>query len=448
MSTQGEAPSAAAGEIWEADLTWTGRRFETGVRLEIGASGSLLRVGQDLPEPHRRLRRRALLPGFVNAHSHAFQRGLRGLGETFPQDAGSFWTWRRAMYGLVADLDADRLHRLCLQAFREMLAAGITTVGEFHYVHHLNPEPGDDFTFDEVVLRAAAEAGIRIVLLQAYYATGGVGQPLEGAQRRFRIDSLERYWQQMDHLAGLLEPRTQSLGAVAHSLRAAPPDAVQELHAEARRRKMVLHLHVEEQRQEVDAVVETWGRRPLELLLEHLPVGPGLTAVHCTHTPPAHLRSFAQAGANVCICPLTEANLGDGIASLPALQQIPEGLGALCLGTDSNARISMLEEMRWLEYVQRLHTESRGVLRNDHGDIAPSLLHAATRAGATALGLPTGQLVPGAPADLILVDLDAPQLAELDENSLAAGLVLGAGDAVIREVCVGGRWVIGNSATA
>jgi formimidoylglutamate deiminase len=437
-----------AGEIWEADLTWTGRRFETGVRLEVGASGSLLRVGRDLPEPHRRFHRRALLPGFVNAHSHAFQRGLRGLGETFPQDAGSFWTWRRAMYGLVAELDETSLHRLCLQAFREMLAAGITTVGEFHYVHHLHPEPGEDFTFDEVVLRAAADAGIRIVLLQAFYATGGVGQPLEGAQRRFRIDSLDLYWQQMDHLAGLLEPRTQSLGAVAHSLRAAPPEAVAELYAEAGRREMVLHLHVEEQRQEVDAVVEAWGRRPLELLLERLPVGPQLTAVHCTHTPPAHLRSFVQGGAHVCICPLTEANLGDGIAALSALQQIPDGLGAVCLGTDSNARISMLEEMRWLEYVQRLHTESRGVLRNAHGDVAPSLLHSATRAGALALGLPSGQLVPGAPADLILVDLDTPQLAGLESSSLAAGLVLGAGEGVIREVCVGGRWVISESANA
>lgn len=441
MSTAEGSVERTVGEphrtVIEADWTWTGRRFESGLRLEIDGD-RITRVSSDLRAPDRRFSGRAVLPGWVNAHSHAFQRGLRGRGETFPEDAGSFWTWRRAMYGLVAELDRTSLHRLCFQAFREMLAAGITTVGEFHYLHHDDPET-QDFAFDEVVLGAAHEAGIRIVLLEAFYAHGGPGRPLEGAQRRFRVDDVETYWRQMDRLALRLDAATQSLGAVAHSLRAVDPGLVAELHREARRRGMVFHLHAEEQRQEVDAVVEAWGRRPVELLLERLDVGPDLTAVHCTHTPAAHLRAFARAGANVCICPLTEANLGDGLCDLAALR---DAGGHLCLGSDSNARISMLEEMRWLEYGQRLGTESRGVLREERGEVAPVLLRAATEGGARALGLDAGRLEPGALADLVLVDLEAPALAGWDPATLAAALTLGAGDTVLAGTCVGGRWVV------
>ncbi|MCB1057540.1 MAG: formimidoylglutamate deiminase, partial [Acidobacteria bacterium] len=401
--------------VIEADWTWTGERFESGLRLEIDGD-RITRVSRQLRDPDRRFAGRALLPGFVNAHSHAFQRGLRGRGETFPEDAGSFWTWRRAMYGLVAELDRPRLHRLCLQAFREMLAAGITAVGEFHYLHH-DDAGASDFAFDETVLAAAHEAGIRIVLLETFYAHGGPDQPLEGAQRRFRIDDPEVYWRQMDRLAARLDAPTQSLGAVAHSLRAVDPGVVDELYREARRRKLVFHLHAEEQRQEVDAVVAAWGRRPVELLVERLDLGPDLTAVHCTHTPAAHLRAFARAGANACLCPLTEANLGDGLCDLPALL---EAGGHLCLGSDSNARISMLEEMRWLEYGQRLKSESRGVLRGPRGEVAPLLLRAATEGGARALGLDAGRLEPGTLADLVLVDLDAPALAGWQPATLAA----------------------------
>src|SRR5262245_11930716 len=173
--------------VLEADLTWTGERFESGVRVAIGPDGRITGVGALKDAVGERLKGQALLPGFVNAHSHAFQRGLRGRGERFPAGSGSFWTWREAMYGLVGSLDADAFESLCLRTFREMRRAGITTVGEFHYFHHGPEETG--WAFDERVLAAASAAGIRIALLEVYYKTGAIGQPLEGAQRRFATPS-------------------------------------------------------------------------------------------------------------------------------------------------------------------------------------------------------------------------------------------------------------------
>lgn len=440
-----------------AELTWTGERFAEGVVVEVGDDGRIAAVDsaadpdgaageEGLPADVERLPRRALLPGFVNAHSHAFQRGLRGRGELFPAGAGSFWSWREEMYALVGALDGERLFDLSLAAFREMRTAGITAVGEFHYLHHEDADAAD-FVFDEVVLAAAAAAPIRLVLLETYYASGGfgkaggIGRPLEGAQRRFATASPAAYWRQMDRLAGRLAgDGTQTLGAVAHSVRAAPPADLAALHAEARRRGLVFHLHLEEQRREIEECVAAHGRRPIELLLA-LDPGPETTAVHCTHSEPGDLARFAAAGGNVCVCPLTEANLGDGIPPLAALLAAePGALRNLCLGTDSNARISMVEEARWLEYGQRLAGERRGVLAAADGSLAPELLAAATAGGASALGLPAGELAPGHWADLLLLDLDHPDLAGAGAETLLAAFLFGAGNGAIAGTAVGGRW--------
>jgi formimidoylglutamate deiminase len=429
--------------VFEADLTWTGTGFEPGVRLHVDAGGRFAAVtrtdaGQAAPDDAvTRLPRRALLPGFVNAHSHAFQRGLRGLGETFPAAAGDFWSWREEMYALVARLYEERLYELCLAAFREMRDAGVTAVGEFHYLHHHDPDRLD-FAFDDVVLAAAAAAPIRIVLLEVFYAAGGIGQPLTGAQRRFATPSPEVYWAQVDRLADRLAgDGSQSLGAVAHSIRAATPDQVAALHAEARRRGLPFHMHVEEQRQEIDACRAAYGARPMAVLLDRLEISDAFTAVHCTHTEPGHLERFAAAGGNVCVCPLTEANLGDGI---PPLAAVPAARDHLCLGSDSNARISMLEEARWLEYGQRLAGERRGALRDDAGRVGPGLLAAATRGGARALGLDAGEIEPGRWADLVAVDLDHPSLAGAEADTLLDALLLGGADGAVAATCVGGRW--------
>src|SRR4029077_11543763 len=420
----------------EADLTWTGTRFESGLQIAIDADGRIAEVGA-LGRTAERLTGRALLPGLVTAHSHAFQRGLRGLGETFPAGNGNFWTWREAMYALVGRLDSEELHTLSLRAFREMRRAGITTVGEFHYVHHRDPD-ALHYAFDGVVLAAAAEAGIRIAFIQSYYRTGAVGQPLEGAQRRFDSPNPKVYWAQMDRLAAGLAPRRETLAASVHSLRAGSPDDLAAIYDEARRRDLPFHIHVEEQRREVEEVIAFYGQRPMALLLETLGTATDLTAVHCTHTDPEEMDRFLSAGGTVCLCPLTEGNLGDGIAAVP---RVPPQRRAFCLGSDSNARISSLEEMRWLEYVQRLATESRGVLRDREGDVACVLLEAATTGGAKALGVEAGRIAPGLWADFAALDLGSPLLAGWTPETLLESVIFGATDEVVAATCVGGVWV-------
>jgi formimidoylglutamate deiminase len=423
-----------SAKVIEADLTWTGRRFEPGLQVVVGDDGRIAAVttGRTPTDRHPRC---ALLPGFINTHSHAFQRGLRGLGERFPAGSGDFWTWREAMYALVERLDERELFRLSVQAFEEMRDAGTTTVGEFHYLHHAGD--GTDYKFDRVVLEAAAAAGIRVVLLQTYYATGGIGQPLGPAQRRFRSTDVESYWKQMDRLESMLDRRTQSLGAVAHSIRAATIEDIAALHAEARRRGLPFHMHVEEQRREIDDCVAAYGRTPMRVLLETLEIGGNLTAVHCTHTAPDDLRQFLGGGGTVCVNPLTEGNLGDG---LPQLEPVPDVLGRLSLGSDSNARISPIEEMRWLEYGQRLRKERRGLLRNSEGEVASTVVDAATSGGARALGIPAGRIEGGHWGDLAVIDLEHPSLAGCEIEMLAEALVTGADNGVVRGTYVGGNW--------
>ena len=423
-------------QVIEADYTWLDGKFVAGVQITIDDSGRIAEVGIQGVAVDRRLRGQAVLPGFVNAHSHAFQRGLRGLGESFPGKAGNFWSWREAMYKLVETLDQELLYTLCRRAFDEMRAAGITAVGEFHYLHHLQIEQRD-FAFDAVVLRAARDCGIRLVLLEAYYRTGGIGQPLTGGQRRFAVTSPKEYWHQIDRLAAQIDGPLQSLGAVAHSIRSVDRGEMAELHAEALRREMVFHAHLEEQRPEIDACREAYNAGPLAIISNDLEPGPEFTAVHCTHSTPEDLQAFLANGANICICPLTEGNLGDGIANLPVML---EHGGAICLGTDSNARISMTEELRWLEYVQRLAGERRGVMTTPGGDCAARLLAAATSAGARSLGLAAGAIETGLWADLVAIDLAHPTLAGWTADSLAASLILGGGDGAIAATCIGGDW--------
>ena len=408
-------------QVIEADFTWTGGELTPGVQVMVDG-GRIEVVGALGFDATRRLRGQILLPGFVSAHSHAFQRALRGRGETFPAGSGSFWSWREAMYELVAQLDETGFHDAVLATFQEMRSAGITSVGEFHYLHH--SPAGADYAFDGIVLAAARAAGIRITLLLTFYKTGGIGQPLNNAQKRFETRSVEEFFRHVDSLT--FDPATQRIGIAAHSIRGVPLDDLVELYAGARQRAMPMHMHVEEQRKEIEDCLAAYGRRPMQLLNERLPSCEGLTAVHATHTHAADMQRFLDRGGSVCITPLTEANLGDGIPDVTPLLAHPERLS---LGTDSNARISFLEEMRWLEYAQRLRSESRGVYRDENGRNAPRLLEFATRGGARSLGLETGRIEAGACADFIAVDV-----ADLET------LVFGRGDDAIRATCVAGQW--------
>ena len=419
-------------DIIEADLTWTGRAFESEIQVEVTADGRIGRVGPLGLTATRRLSRQALLPGFVNAHSHAFQRGLRGQGERFPAGAGSFWTWREAMYGLVDGLDQPSVTRLAIQAFREMRATGITTVGEFHYLHHSRNQ--SDFALDRAMLAAAAEVGIRLVLLVAYYRTGGIGKPLEGAQRRFETASVERYWAHVDALRDELH-ECQSLGAVVHSIRAASLEELAAIHDGAVTRDLPIHMHVEEQRQEIVDCMEAYGKTPMRAILDTIGDPSRLTAVHCTHTADEDRGHFLATGGRICLCPLTEANLGDGLPTLDGVET------ARCaIGTDSNARIDMFEEMRWLEYGQRLRGEARGTMVDGEGEVARTLMTIATEGGASSLAIPAGVIAAGALADLTAVDIESSLLAGIPPTRLLEGMVFGADGRMVTATAVGGHW--------
>lgn len=425
-------------QIIEADLTLHEGRFVPHHQIGIDADGRIAAVGK-LGTATRRLTGRALLPGFVNVHSHAFQRALRGYGESYPQGQGDFWSWREAMYALVQRIDRAAMKRICKLAFEEMLDAGITTVGEFHYLHHHNPNVCD-YSLDEIVLQAAAETGIRLVMLASYYRTGGIGAPLTGGQRHFATEGVEEFARHTDQLSRRLDPRTQTIGLAPHSVRAVPLSDLRELAELARARGWPIHMHVEEQRKEIEDFRAAHEVNPLNWILDHLEVDDRYTIIHGTHSDGDDMVRFVGRGGRVCVCPLTEGNLGDGINDPLAMSA--RG-GRICIGSDSNVRIDFFEELRWLEFVQRLRRERRGVLRRDDGDVATGLLDCATIHGADALRVPAGRIEVGRWADFIAVDLTHRTVEGFTPESLAAHLVFGTGRDIVRKVCVGGRWVRG-----
>lgn len=431
----GDDEKVDIAQVIQADLTWTGKRFESGVCVAVDSEGRIAKTDGGDQKVTMRLNNRALLPGMVNVHSHAFQRGLRGKGEEFPKGEGNFWTWREAMYQLVTTMDEKSIYTLSKQAFEEMLAAGVTTVGEFHYLHHDKSCQG--FAFDEVVLRAAADAGIRIVLINTYYKTGGIDQPLEGGQLRFRCKDLDEFWAQMDVLEKKIDPATQSLAAAGHSIRAVPIEDFVLLQQEADKRGLVLHSHVEEQLAEISACVGFYHKTPMALLTERLALSPRFTAIHCTHSATADLDNYFETGANICLCPITEGNLGDGFANVP---RMVNHQASVCLGSDSNVRISFAEEMRMLEFGQRLVGQRRGVCVDDKARVAEQLYKYATVHGARSLNQRVGAIRADNHADFFTIDLGHPNIAGWTDDTLLASLVFGTSNETISEVCVGGEW--------
>jgi formimidoylglutamate deiminase len=324
------------------------------------------------------------LPGFVNAHSHAFQRALRGRTA-----GGDFWEWRTSMLALAEGLSPDQVRTGYAQVYREMLAAGYTAVGEFHYL---------GLAEAHAAVEAAAEAGIEIVLLLSAYARGGL--------ERSRQDSVADYLSQLEELraAGV------RVGLAPHSVRACPRDWLEELGAYAARESLPLHVHADEQPREIEECLAEHGVRPIELLAETGCLGAHTTVVHATHADARELDLVAEAGARVCICPTTEANLGDGFA--PVEELCERGIG-VCIGSDSNVRIDPLEELRELEGVARRRTGRRGVVS------VSSLLCFGSDEGGAALGLERW-------AD-VEVDLEHPSLVGIEAGDVHAALVFSCG---------------------
>jgi formimidoylglutamate deiminase len=401
-----------------------GARSGVGVTIE---DGRILEVGPVTEE--ERLPGLALASGFVNDHSHAFQRGLRGAVErkepSHPRD--DFWTWRERMYALAEDLSPDSIREASRRCFGEMLSAGYTSVTEFHYVHH-RPDGTpckDPNALAKAVALAAEDTGIRLLLLPAAYARGGLP--------RFRDPTVQAFLQRVDDLRGWSEGRPLvEVGVAAHSVRAVPRGWLQEIGSYARRDDLPLHIHADEQPREIEECMAEHGMRPVELLAQTGFLGPDTTLVHATHADARELDLLSEHGASVCACPTTEGNLGDGF--LPAEEILDRGI-PLSVGSDSHVRIDPFEELREIETNARRLSGRRNVLLAE-GETSPTpyLL----RAGWGSMDLKSGD-----PADLIELDLSHPSLADVEAENVPSALVFGAGSGVVSGTWVAGKRVSG-----
>ncbi|NEE02888.1 formimidoylglutamate deiminase [Phytoactinopolyspora halotolerans] len=425
-----------------------GSGLELAERVRIETSGGAItavRTGVG-PEPADVRLPGVVFPGFANAHSHAFHRALRGRTHG---DGGTFWTWRDSMYTVAQGLTPESYHRLARTVYREMVLAGATVVGEFHYLHHApDGSPyADPNEMGLALIQAAADAGIRLTLVDTCYLQGGIRTPLAGPQRRFGDGTAERWAERVQRLKDVVaapmgtvddQPARHHrgttpdvlVGAAVHSVRAVPETAIGTVAAWSESAHAPLHVHLSEQPAENDACLAEYGRTPARVLADAGALGPGTTAVHATHLSEEDIQLLGSTGTAVCACPTTEQDLADGISPMGALDAAGS---TVCLGSDQHAVIDLLTEARLLEMHERLATGRRG--RFSPAELVATL----TARGHTALGWPAnGRIAVGAAADLVAVRTDTVRTAGADP----AQLVLTASSADVATVVVGGRIVV------
>jgi formimidoylglutamate deiminase len=382
-----------------------------------------------------------VLPGMPNLHSHAFQRAMAGLAERRSRIDDSFWSWREVMYGFAAAIDPESLQAIAAQLYVEMLKAGYTQVCEFHYLHHQSD--GTPYAQPEAMslalIEAAREAGIALTLLPVLYMSGGFdGRALAPRQCRFgnSVDSYLRLLQALQPY----ENDQLRVGIALHSLRAVPAEAMHEVLASQSTRHCPIHIHVAEQIGEVQDCLALRGARPVEWLLDNAAVDARWCLVHATHLTDAETTRLAASGAVAGLCPTTEANLGDGL--FPLADYLDAG-GRLGIGSDSHISVSPVEELRWLEYGQRLVSRHRNIsARRPGASVGETLWRAALGGGAQASGLPIGELREGARADLLVLDDRSPLLAARDTASVIDSVLFAGNTPLVRHVMCGGEWVV------
>ncbi|MFD3332255.1 formimidoylglutamate deiminase [Streptomyces sp. NPDC058700] len=411
---------------------WLDTYAEPGVALDVDSDGRIaaVRTGVDAPPPGAVVLRGLTVPGLANAHSHAFHRALRG---TVQVGSGTFWTWREVMYTVAQRLTPDTYFALARAVYAEMALAGVTAVGEFHYLHHA---PGgtpyaDPNAMGEALIAAAADAGIRITLLDTAYLSSGFGAAPEHHQLRFTDGTADAWAERAERLKDRDGVR---IGAAIHSVRAVPADQLATVARWAQDRQAPLHVHLSEQTAENDACLAAHGLTPTRLLAEHGVLGPRTTGVHNTHLTDGDISLLGSSATGTCMCPTTERDLADGIGPAMALQRAGSPLS---LGSDSHAVIDLLEEARAMELNERLRSRTRG-----HWTAA-ALLRAATADGHAALGwADAGTLEAGALADFTTIALDSVRTAGPVPRLAAETAVFAASAADVRHTVVAGRHVV------
>lgn len=435
--------------LYRPELLFADGRSASNAGLLVSDDGKILKVAAsdtssdsviDLPG-------KALLPGFVNVHSHAFQRLIRGKSESRVVSGRDFWSWRNTMYHAAANLDPQQVYDVARMAFLEMALAGTTTVGEFHYLHTTpDGQPCDDPNLlSKQVIAAARSVGIRIVLLRCAYLRSGFQLPRDRGQTRF-FETTPEFLANMEALVRETPPASSTvrLGVAPHSIRAVPLGDLQEIAAWARGSKLPIHMHMAEQVAENDACLREYGATPVALLGKASLLGPDWTAVHAIHITEDETAMLAAAGATICSCPTTERNLGDGI--LAADRVMKAGI-RIAFGSDSQAQIDPLEDARELDYHLRLTHQQRAILDQIHNQtLAPRLFDCATMNGARALAIPSGTLAPQNYADFFTVDLRDPSIAGHSADDLLPLIVFGANRTAFRDVAVNGKLIVSDSA--
>lgn len=430
-------------KAWSPDLVYLDGRFQSGRAIVCDDAGNIVRIAasEEVPDAVR-LSGRALLPGMVNAHSHAFQRVIRGRTEHRSEHStDSFWTWREQMYAAANRLEPEEIFDISRRAFLEMALTGITAVGEFHYIHHQRDGSpySDPNLIEREVIRAARDVGIRIALLRVAYARAGFQTEANPQQIRFIEQTPDIYLKHLEQLLASPELNDGAvwIGVAPHSVRAVPLDYLKTIVAFANERELPVHMHVAEQPAEVSACIEEYGRSPVALLETEGLLSKRFTAVHAIHVTPKAIASLARAGAYVCACPTTERNLGDGVVPVDAY--FDAGV-RISLGSDSQIQIDLLEDARELEYHLRLQKMQRNVLAPE---LARKLFDCATINGAASIGLHGGgKIEPGSPADFFTVDLDDLSIAGADPDFLLTNIVFSLSRTAVRDVVVGGKQII------
>ncbi len=426
-------------EIW-AEQALTGRGWQSNVRIRVNDAGEIAEVNSDSPPSGQRVD--IALPAPANLHSHGFQRAMAGLTEVRSRSGrDTFWTWRTLMFNFISQLTPEDIEAITAFAQVEMLESGFAAVAEFHYVHR---DP-DGNRYDDIaelskrIIAAAGQSGIGLTLLPVFYQYGGCGKRAPLPQQRRFVNDVDTYFSLFEEASAALAELAPDcrMGLAAHSLRAVDPSDVIELSEE--KAGLPIHIHVAEQVREIEEFENEFGMRPVEWLNEHAEMNERWCLVHATHMNEKETREMAASGVVAGLCPITEANLGDGIFN--GVDYVGQN-GRFGVGTDSNIRISLCEELRTLEYSQRLHHRRRAALSQPGASSGRTLLESALTGGSLALGRPGGLLEPGNCADIIALDSSSAELADCRGDAILDNFVFAGDNRLVSDVWSAGRHVV------